>query len=89
MDPRPPLRIVAHGDLALLLPAVALSQRSMHRAVEGYVLIDPVLPAVTDSWPDARVTVVTDDEWILTQARLRGWELAEPADVPALLEPLD
>ena len=61
LDPLPPLVIVADGALALLLPAIALSQRSSRRRVGGYVLIDPDLPPVTDAWPDAPVTLVTDD----------------------------
>lgn len=85
LSPTPPLRIVAHGDLAQLLPAVALSQRSLHRPVDRYVLVDPTLPAVTDSWPDAPVTVVADDEWVVMQARLRGWELVDRQDLTTLL----
>ena len=69
--------VVAEGDLALLLPAVALSQRSAHRRVRDYVLIDPDLPPVSDGWPDAPVTVVTDDVEGLAarQGRLRGWRV--------------
>ena len=74
IDPEPPLAIVAHGDLALVLPAIALAQRSAHRRTAEYLLVDPVLPAVTDVWPDAPVTVacdLTSDASI--QGRLRGW----------------
>ena len=80
MGPLPPLTIVAHGPLARHLPAVALSQRSSHRPVERYVLIDPELPAVTDSWPDAPVTLVSADEWLVMQGRLRGWDVVAPGD---------
>ena len=54
-----------------------------------YVLIDPGLPTVTDTWPDAPVTVVTDDAdgRAARQGSLRGWRLlthaqyaAQPAD---------
>jgi hypothetical protein len=83
LAPAPPLVIVAHGPLALLLPAVALSQRACHRSVARYLLIDPELPTVTDSWPDAPVTIVTDNEWVATQARLRGWDLAERSTLDA------
>lgn len=89
LDPPPPLRIVAHGDLARLLPAIALSQRSTHRAVEHYLLVDPALPPVTDSWPDAPVTVVSDDEWVLMQARLRGWDVAGRDAAPGKSLPPD
>jgi len=86
-DPEPPLSIVAEGEEALLLPAIALSQRSAHRRVAGYLLIDPVLPPVTDSWPDAPVTVASDDPSCdaSMQGRLRGWTVvmrAELADWP-------
>ena len=82
LDPPPPLAIVAEGNLALLLPAIALSQRSVRRRVSEYVLIDPVLPPVTDGWPDAPVTVVTDDADSLParQGGLRGWHVLTPAE---------
>lgn len=86
VDPRPPLAVVAAGSGALLLPAVARSQHSAHRRVVGYLLIDPELPAVTDVWPDAPVTVVSDDEWAATQARLRGWDLRVPGDLDDWVE---
>lgn len=70
--PHPPLVIVALGSSALLLPAVALAQRAAHRRVAQYVLVDPVLPDATDSWPDARVIVFTDDPGPLPI--LRGWD---------------
>ena len=75
LAPSPPLTFVAYGEAALCLPAVALSQRTAHRLVAEYVLVEPVLPPVTDSWPDARVTVVTDDTGSSAslQGRLRGW----------------
>ena len=81
LDPVPPLVIVAEGRLALLLPAVALSQRSSHRRVSAYILIDPELPAVTDGWPDAPVTVVTDvaDGPVSRQAALRDWRMVTHA----------
>lgn len=77
LRPEPPLVIVADGELARLLPSVALSQRSSHRPVVGYVLVEPVLPPVTDGWPDAPVTVVTDDPAsdASVQGRLRGWRV--------------
>lgn len=82
LDPVPPLVIVAEGDLALMLPAIALSQRSVRRRVSEYVLIDPVLPPVTDGWPDAPVTVVTDDVGSVAarQGSLRGWHVLTHAE---------
>ena len=80
-DPRPPLVIVVAGSLARVLPAIALAQRSSHRRVAEYVLLDPVLPPVTDGWPDAPVTVVVDDESAdaSVQGRLRGWTVLTSA----------
>ena len=79
-EPQPPLTIVAHGPWARHLPAVALAQRSSHRTVDRYVLIEPELPAVTDSWPDAPVTLVSDDDWLAMQGRLRGWDVLPSAE---------
>jgi hypothetical protein len=87
LAPHPPLLVVAHGDLALLLPAVALAQRSAHRRVRGYLLVEPELPPVTDGWPDAPVTIAASDAegWLGVQARLRGWDLIAVSDVPEWL----
>ncbi len=71
--PDPPLTIVAFGSSAILMPAVALAQRSAHRRVREYVLVEPELPPVSDGWPDAHVTVFSDAEQ--NQARLRGWTI--------------
>ena len=73
--PADPLVIVAVGTGALMLPGVALSQRSLHRRVAEYVLIEPAIPPVTDAWPDAPVIVLTDAPAgdASTLARLRGW----------------
>jgi hypothetical protein len=82
LAPTAPMTIVAFGEAALALPAVALSQRTAHRLVAGYVLIDGDLPAVTESWPDAPVTAVTDDadSPASLQGRLRGWTVVDHAD---------
>lgn len=87
LAPQAPLLVVAHGALALLLPAVALAQRSAHRRVRGYLLVEPDLPPVTDGWPDAPVTIAASEAegWLGVQARLRGWDLIDVADVPAWL----
>ena len=82
LAPRPPLVIAATGRAALCLPAVARSQGAQHRRTQEYVLLDPQLPAVSDTWPDARVTVVCDaDSEASLQARLRGWDLLELEDI--------
>lgn len=76
-DPPSPLVVVAAESAARLLPAVARAQHSAHRRVNAYLLVDPDLPAVSDTWPDAPVAVLSGDDWIATQVRLRGWELLE------------
>ncbi len=79
LRPRPPLTVAAAGDGAVLVPAVGRAQRAAHRPVAQYVLVDPELPAVTDSWPDARVSVAVTaaDDSITTTARLRGWTVLD------------
>lgn len=88
LQPSPPLVIVAAGSMARTLPAVARSQAAHHRRVVEYVLLDPELPPVSDAWPDARVTVVcgVDSEASL-QARLRGWDVLRPEDLPSWSPP--
>jgi hypothetical protein len=74
LAPAAPLTIVSIGDAAPLLPQVAVAQRAAHRRVGDYLLVDPELPLVSESWPDAPVTVMCD---ATTEAslvgRLRGW----------------
>ncbi len=77
LAPTPPLVIVAVGELATLLPAVALAQRAARRQVLAYVLIDPEYPAVSEGWPDARVHVLGSPEVELRTAELRGWETGQ------------
>lgn len=88
LAPSPPLVVVAEGAMARTLPAVARSQAAHHRRVIEYVLLDPDLPTVSDAWPDARVTVVcgVDSEASL-QARLRGWDVLRPEDLPSWSPP--
>lgn len=76
-DPAQPMLIVAIGAGASLLPAVALAQRSAHRAVAGYVLIEPDTDPSAQDWPDAPVLVVgAEGSPALHRARLRGWDTA-------------
>lgn len=81
LRPVSPLVIVTVGRASLALPAVALAQRSAHRRTIEYLLIDPALPHVSDGWPDAPVTVVSDDETsdASVQGRLRGWTVLTSA----------
>lgn len=70
-----PVTFVAYGPTCLALPAIALSMRSQHRRVRSYVLIDPHLPASSDTWPDCPVSVVyADSEDVSSVVRLFGWE---------------
>lgn len=73
LQPTPPLVVVAVGAAADHLPAVALSQRAAHRQVAEYLLVEAPIPAVSDAWPDAPVTVATDDTSVARQSVLRGW----------------
>lgn len=87
-----PIVVACRAEAARLLPALAFSQRSSHRLISGYVIIDGPTPAPAQEWPDAPVW------WVLTPqadpqlsekaltARLRGFEVVEtptPADVIA------
>jgi hypothetical protein len=85
MAPTPPLVIVAVGELAALLPAVALAQRAARRQVLAYVLIDPDYPAVSEGWPDARVYVLGSPGVDLRTAELRGWETGPVTNLRDLL----
>ena len=70
-----PVTFVAYGPTCLALPAVALSMRSQHRRVRSYLLIDPHLPASSDTWPDCPVSVVyANSEDVSSVVRLSGWE---------------
>ena len=70
-----PVTFIAYGPTCLALPAVALSMRSQHRRVRSYVLVDPHLPASSDTWPDCPVSVVyANSEDVSSVVRLSGWE---------------
>lgn len=85
-----PIVVVAFGPDARLLPALALAQRSAHRRVTGYVIVDGDAPAPSNEWPDAPVW------WVLTAqapvelgekmltARLRGFEVVEGTALAAI-----
>ena len=90
LAPQAPLVIVTHGALVELLPSIALAQRTAHRSIAGYVLIDPVMGAPTLDWPDAPVLVIAHDEKTQRDAALRSWRVSSdlnPASaVPAFAE---
>ena len=70
-----PVTFVAYGPTCLALPAIALSMRSQHRRVRSYVLINPDLPASSDTWPDCPILVVyANPEDVSSVVRLSGWE---------------
>ena len=70
-----PVTFIAYGPTCLTLPAVALSMRSQHRRVRSYVLVDPHLPASSDTWPDCPVSVVyASSTDVSSVVRLSGWE---------------
>ena len=70
-----PVTFIAYGPTCLTLPAVALSMRSQHRRVRSYVLVDPHLPASSDTWPDCPVSLVyANSEDVSSVVRLSGWE---------------
>lgn len=70
-----PVTFISHGPTCTSLPAVALSMRTQHRQVRSYVLVDPVLPALSEGWPDCPVSVVyTDEALVSSNVRLRGWD---------------
>ena len=66
-----------------MLPSVALAQRAAGRRVAEYVMVDPDIPMVTDSWPDAPVVLYVSDPHspASRQARLRGWTVHALGDL--------
>jgi len=79
-----PIRIVAVDDGARLLPAVARSLHARSRHVADYVLIEPVIPEVNDTWPDAPVTVYCRlDSDTARMASYRGWQVLSLNELPA------
>jgi hypothetical protein len=79
--PPAPLVIVTHGALLDLLPSIALAQRTAHRAVAGYILIDPVIGAPLPDWPDAPVLTISSNEQVQREARLRNWRVSDASNI--------
>jgi hypothetical protein len=85
-DPLVPLHVVVFGASVGLLPAVALAQRAARRRVVEYVIVGPDIPTVTETWPDAPVSVyVAAVSPAATHARLRGWSVHPVAEFAAWL----
>jgi hypothetical protein len=79
--PPAPLVIVTQGALLDLLPSIALAQRTAHRTVAGYVLIDPQIGGPLPDWPDAPVMVISSDERVQREAILRNWRVAKTLNI--------
>ncbi len=74
-DPLGPLVVVAPASSVDFLPAVALAQRTAHRRVAAYYLIDPITDPTGPEWPDAPVHLI--QLTVTTTSRLpelRGWQ---------------
>jgi hypothetical protein len=77
-----PLRIIAIADGAELLPAVARSLHARSIQVFDYVLVEPVIPPVSDIWPDAPVAVFCQSgSETARMAGYRGWAVHDLADL--------
>lgn len=74
MAPSEPLLLIAPAPAIDCLPAVALAQRTAHRLVAGYLLIDPADAPVGSDWPDAPVDVIITSGVIPRWVELRGWQ---------------
>lgn len=82
------LFLIVRGENAHILPAIALAQRSAHRRVWGYLLVDADPPASTDSWPDAPVVAFTSDPEV-RPVSLRGWPMRAYHDTKELVALLE
>jgi hypothetical protein len=72
-----PMVFVAEEDVAHFLPSVAFAQRTAHRSVAGYVLVNPDLGPPHLDWPDAPVLVLGDTPTAERDAHLRGWQFED------------
>ena len=83
-SPSEPMLVIAPAPSIHCLPAIALAQRTAHRLIAGYLLIDPADAPVGPDWPDARVDVIAQAEEISRWIELRGWQLMTPAGLDDL-----
>ncbi len=85
------IHLVAVGDSAQRLPAIAFAQRAARRPVLSYVCVDVVPTGQFVDWPDAPVTLIKTNPLMLAEvanaARLRGWQRVESTtnDFPAAI----
>ena len=75
------IHLVAIGETAQRLPAIAFAQRAARRPVLSYVCVDVVPTGQFVDWPDAPVTLIKTNPLMLAEvansARLRGWHRVE------------
>ena len=75
LDPLGPLVLVAPASSVDFLPAVALAQRTAHRRVAAYYLIDPHTDPTGPEWPDAPVYLIQLTGTTISRLpELRGWQ---------------
>ena len=82
-----PIHLIARGEVAERLAAIAFAQRAARRPVQSYVICDAVPSGQFVDWPDAPVSVVRTNplltSHVSTQARLRGWEFVSSSNESA------
>ena len=77
------LIFIATGDACHQLPAIALAQRATGKQILGYQLLQPTLPAFTDSWPQAPITAYFPaGSTVPKELALRGITIQEFASLP-------
>ena len=75
LDPLGPLVVLAPTSSVDFLPAVALAQRTAHRRVAAYYLIDPLNDPTGPEWPDAPVHLIQLTSTTTSRLPdLRGWQ---------------
>ena len=75
LDPLGPLVVLAPASSVDFLPAVALAQRTAHRRVAAYYLIDPLNDPTGPEWPDAPVHLIQLTSTTTSRLPdLRGWQ---------------
>ena len=75
LEPIGPLVVVAPASSVDYLPALALAQRTAHRRVAAYYLIDPLTDPTGPEWPDAPVYVIQQNSAAASKLpELRGWQ---------------
>ena len=75
LDPLGPLVLVAPASSVDFLPAGALAQRTAHRRVAAYYLIDPLTDPTGPEWPDTPVYLIQLTGTTISRLpELRGWQ---------------